>query len=126
MPTTINGNTGVSQVQSGSITQSDLATAILPLGVGQSWVQYSGIRAAATDYVNDTGRPIEVVVSCQSGSFGLTLRMTVGGVHRYGSTCGVGETASVASVIPAGATYRVTDFTGTGTVGTILSWAELR
>jgi hypothetical protein len=119
MPTTINGNTGVSQVQDGSITQSDLATAILPLGVGQNWVNVLGIRAINTDYSNDTGRPIQVVAAGNAAGVAYTLR--VAGVPVSTMTQVAGSATICSGIVPSGATYRLE-----GSSGVVSFWAELR
>lgn len=123
MPTTISGNDGVSQVQNNTITQSDLTTAVLPLGVGQSWVNQTSIRASNTDYTNDTGRPIFVTIQATlGGTTGYASIVVSGvGVSYISNTVASNLVANTAyAVVPAGATYRC------NTNSTVNVWAELR
>ena len=118
MPTTIVGESGVSQVQNNTITQADLTTAILPLGVGQSWGNMTGVRTLNTDYVNDTGRPISLVA--QGTSAGVLYTLVIGGVPVMSANQLAGATTMVTGIVPAGATYRVNGASGT------VNWVELR
>ena len=122
MPTTISGNDGVSQVQNNTITQADLTTAVLPLGVGQSWINYTGIKTIATDYVNDTGRPIEVRIVGLTVNVSNGMALVVNGVKVAQSGIGISNnTYCVGCVVPAGATYRVNALNIS-----VDAWAELR
>lgn len=122
MPTTISGNDGVSQVQNNTITQADLTTAVLPLGVGQTWVNYTGIKTVSTDYVNDTGRPIEVRVVGFTTNISNSMMIVVNGVKTAQSGIGINNnTYWVGCVVPAGATYRVNVFNIS-----VDAWSELR
>ncbi len=122
MPTTIVGESGVSQVQNNTITQADLTTAILPLGVGQSWVNMTGVRAAGQTYTNDTGRPIYVAISLLGGApSGVSASLIISGVTV--ASVGFANTTSgqITGIVPAGATYGYTQVNTT-----LNSWAELR
>ena len=121
MPTTISGNDGVSQVQNNTITQADLTTAILPLGVGQTWVNALGIRSANTPYVNDTSRPILVTVATQANNTTNSGALNVDGVNTSVQGLGNGLSNSQTTVVPAGSTYRL------NTVNQVITlWSELR
>lgn len=124
MPTTISGNDGVSQVQDGVIVQADLATAILPLGVGQAWVNVTGIRNPSTPYTNDTGRTIAVQLSMISNSAGAFPIATVGGADLYGNTASqAGTYGTIHFEVPANVTYSAVMNTGATTQW---RWMELR
>ncbi len=95
-------------------------TTPMVLGVGQTWQDVLASRAAATDYPNSTGRPIQVNIW---GVSGAAADLVVGGVV----ACRSGINSSVPSVnltavVPPGATYRVNNIT----TGSIVVWAELR
>jgi hypothetical protein len=93
MPTIINGSTGVSLVQDstitsakivdGSIAAADLALEASSLGVGQTRTDVTASRAAATNYYNNTGKPIEVILTSVTDDYfsinGLQVaRLTAG------------------------------------------------
>lgn len=137
MTTQISGDTGVSQcqpnsvsagdIQTGAIAQADLSTAILPLGVGQTWQTFTNVqRASNTTYTNTTGRPIMVTVSTLStvGVAGA-ITLTVGGVNVAfvgTNTSGGAGRPSASTIIPAGATYSA-NYAANGE--TLVIWAEL-
>lgn len=122
MPTTISGDDGVSQVQNNAITQADLTTAVLPIGVGQSWVNQTSIRVASTNYTNTTGRPIMVSVAAY-GTTNAVIVATVGGVNLYGSDAGTGgRGSSITFIVPNGVVYSVS----MSNITAFQSWAELR
>lgn len=122
MPTIINGNTGIDRIQDGVIQQADLPTALLPLGVGQTWQSVLGSRALDTQYTNGTGRTIAVSVSAGLTT-SQTLTAVVGGVtvqiQQGGNTSATQN--SVSFEVPSGATYRVNSAGGP----TASVWAEL-
>lgn len=122
MSTTITGEGGVSQVQNNTIVQADLTTAILPLGVGQSWSNMTAVRAFNTDYTNDTGRPIEVRVTGLTTSASNSMALVSNGVKVAQNGIGINNnTYWVGGVIPSGAVYRV------NTVNIAAdAWSELR
>lgn len=122
MPTTISGNDGVSQVQNNSITQADLTTAVLPLGVGQTWQNVKASRSNGVTYTNSTGRPILVAVAGY-GTTNAAIEAVVGGVTIYGSDASAsGRISAISFVVPNGSTYSVS----MTNVTAWLSWAELR
>jgi hypothetical protein len=127
MSVTISGDTGVSAVQDGVIVQADLATAILPLGVGQTWqdVKTTPGRAFNTDYTNSTGQPIQVNVVCAiengDGAALIVSSLVVGYCAGYSGLTG-GMYQSMSALVPNGAVYRINS-TATPTLN---SWMELR
>lgn len=121
MPTTISGNDGVSQVQNNTITQTDLTTAVLPLGVGQSWINQTSIRTFNTNYTNDTGRPIYVSVATYATSTANSTYAIVGGVQVNNLAIPSGTISYFSFIVPAGSVYRVVTNNGT-----LSLWAELR
>lgn len=124
MPTTISGNDGVSQIQNNTITQADLTTAILPLGVGQTWVNATSIRALNTVYINDTGRPIQVCISASTSNTSGVTGFNVGGVVVFNTGWGAITSGNLpvtmSAVVPAGSSYQYT-----GNIN-FTHWAELR
>ena len=95
------------------------------LGVGQTWtdVKTTPGRVSGTTYTNSTGKPIAVVVMCNTGVSTVGLTITVGGVS-FGSSVNYAGTASYTArdffIVPNGVTYVVTSN------GTITNWVELR
>jgi len=133
MSVTISGDTGVSAVQDGVIVQADLATAILPLGVGQTWQNMTGVggRALGATITNTTGRPIQVSVRCgssanSSNQVGLTIDSILVATATTSESNGAaygGSAQTLTGVVPAGSTYGVANTAGTST---ITAWVELR
>ncbi len=133
MTTQISGDTGVSQVQDNTVTsakivdaaivQADLATAVLPIGVGQTWqdVKTTPGRVNGTTYTNSTGRSIELGIVVSGAAQNSIVTLTVGGivVAQYQSYAATSQGALKATV-PNGVTYAVTG------ASVIQSWAELR
>ena len=70
--------TAVTTGDTGSITSTMLATAVKPLGVGQSYTDVTASRAIDTTYTNSTGRPIFIVVTV-SGYNGGAPRSSAAG-----------------------------------------------
>lgn len=120
MAITINGTGTVTGIIAGGlpdaiITQPELATLVIPLGVGQTWQNVSGSRVSGTTYTNSTGRPILV-------SVGATIWLAsaiVDGVSV--AVTGTSNVVNVSFVVPAGSTYSAT--IGSGSINV---WAELR
>ncbi len=99
------------------------AVATNSIGNGQTWVDVTGSRAYATNYVNTTGRPM-IVSAYGAGSANGTIALICNGVtidvHQFYVASAGG---TVQGIIPPGATYRV-DYAGTG-FG-LARWVELR
>lgn len=129
MTTQISGDTGVSQVQDGSIAQADLATAVVPLGVGQTYQNVTGSRLFGTNYTNSTGRPIAVRLVATSTSSGqVATQPTVGGValgQQVVQVGAVGFKVVEEFVVPNGAVYSVAT-TRSSATPTLESWVELK
>ncbi len=92
-------------------------------GAGQSWQDVHASRALGTPYTNNTGRPIQVIVSANSASASALMTATIGGVSIQGpaqSTAGIN--ASMSFVVPNGVAYSVSMVGST----TLAAWAELR
>jgi len=92
-PSLIQGMGGNAAVAHGSI------------GYGQKWTSVT--RTIATNYYNDTGRPIVLNVMAQLGTTFEHLYITVDGVNVDGTSTAAGAPgkASVQAIIPPGATY---------------------
>lgn len=91
-------------------------------GVGQTWQNVTGVRAANTTYVNSTGRSIVVhVVVNGSGYTSLTVNIN-GLTFRLCGDAYINETFPAGSVIvPNGQTYNISVVNGS-----IVTWVELR
>jgi hypothetical protein len=136
MPTIIDGNSGIDKIQDntvtsakivdGSVAAADMATAVQPVGVGQTWQDFTGVggRATGATMTNSSGRPISVSISGTHGTAGSIVTLSIGGVDvnkaRQGTSTYV---SSVTGIVPDGATYVVNISTG---AYTITNWAELR
>jgi len=124
MTTHINGTTGVDKVQDGTIVQADLDTAILPIGVAQTWQDVTASRAVGVSYTNSTGRPITVSIIVSCSAINLLAALASDGItrSRYQAFAN-GATGSVDLIIPNGSTYTLTQ---SGPTISIVSWMELR
>jgi hypothetical protein len=87
----------------GSVTQAKLATAVVPVGVGQTWQDVTGSRSVGVTYTNTTGRPIVVCVNGFGSTAANPVRIIVDGVivSRF-EPIAVGNTQAV---VPTGSTY---------------------
>lgn len=120
----VNG-TLVTTGDTGSVSQTMLATAVVPVGVGQTWQNVLASRAFGTTYTNSTGRPIMVSVSASTLNT-ASWTVTVAGVTiGYNAGSGASAYAPVTNtfIVPAGATYVVAISAGSPTLS---YWAELR
>lgn len=95
-------------------------------GRGQSWQDVTASRAMATTYINNTGKPISVVIAGNWSNLPETLILTIGGVVVWNQTID-GENNStnvvVSGIVPHNHSYSVnTDGNNT----TISRWVELR
>ena len=91
------------------------------LGVGQTWIDVAGSRSCGTDYINNTGAPIKVIVRGIGHGNGLT--MEVDGVNlplSSGYSNPTNQTGDV--VVPDGSTYRLS----CASLYSIYEWVELR
>lgn len=130
MTTVISGTTGVSLVQDGTVTsakivdgtiaQVDLATAVVPLGVGQTWQTFTigTQRLNNTPYTNSTGRPITISISAALYWVTLTIGAVTWTYSGYGGSGGANYTFD--KVIPSGAIYTVNFGSATP-----IMWTEL-
>jgi len=107
-----------------SVQVDDIANGNVGIGVGQTWQDMTSERALATQYVNDTGRPIMVFVSLGGTNLNEAFwgRVVLDGLSevRFGggySTGGSGGTF----IVPANSTYTVH-----ATNATLHLWTELR
>ena len=92
------------------------------LGVGQVWQNVTASRAAATDYTNSSGRPIQVIVSTATTSTSNNCQIKVDGlvISEFGISA-TGNPTSHSFIVPAGSVYRL-DVAN----HTLLRWSELR
>lgn len=73
-------------------------------GVQQVWQDVTGSRAASTDYTNDTGKPIMVVISESDGG-GSARNLTVDGVIVGFIDTATNQGSSVSAIVPNGSVY---------------------
>jgi hypothetical protein len=111
---TSNGTTWTSATPAGGI------------GIGQTWQDVTGSRAAGTTYTNSTGKPIFISVFGTGSPNSGVMSMTVDGVSlgQQGSAAvssGVFY-STMTAIVPNNSTYRVNNVNG----WTLGSWAELR
>ena len=98
-----------------------------PIGIGQSWQDMTPSRVAGTNYVNTTGRPIQVSIAAQAGQVGNYFVLYVNGIPAAYSGAGFSTGAIIATqpvIIPPDATYSLATSSGVAMVGP--SWKELR
>ena len=110
---------------SAAITQSMLATSVIPIGAGQTWQSVVGSRSIGTTYTNSTGRPITVIIAATgngaNGLFGVTINSAV--TFYSPSAYAAGAWTSVSFIVPDGNTYQTTQ---QGSNVTLYYWMELR
>lgn len=119
--TLTNKTINASQLVDASVTSAKLETLVQPIGVNQTWTDYSSSgRSLATTYTNTTGRSIFLQVS--TASLGdTTISVTVNGSLFYLGRNSVSGGSPYGSIlIPPGATYNVTNSGG------LQTWYELR
>lgn len=87
------------------------------LGLGQTWQDVTGSRAANTTYTNSTGKPI-AVCGITTGASGFSFAINGAVVVTASHSAGNFNCATI--IVPAGATYSMT----AGSVFT--KWSELR
>ena len=131
------GTISASDLASGAVTSTKLATEVTPLGVGQYWSNVMGSRSKRTTYQNTTGRPIFVSVSFYC-PFGSTLELWVhtasdvmssgiaivnaDGGDYYSASAYTNHPANVQAIIPNGHYYQLWD---PNNDVTIHLWTEL-
>ena len=104
---------------------TNIYTSSAGLGINQSWYDLTSSRALATTYTNNSGSPIQIMVSLSDTvGFNPSMSVVVNGVNICNLAYDQGGafgTAIAQCVIPNGATYSVT-----ATNGTLSKWSELR
>ena len=107
--------TSVSTAQAATAAQAKALNDKM-LGVGQIWQNVLSVRSINTDYINNTGRPIQVSIwqGADTGPSLIVDGVTVASIDGTSGSVGVQATA----IIPSGSTYRVTAL--------VDGWAELR
>jgi hypothetical protein len=121
----------VSTGDTGTVTSTMLATAVTPIGAGQTWQNVAGSRAVGTTYTNTTGRPIQVQVCSRSSVGNNVARLTIDGIivsafkdnDYYTASAITPHSITNMGLVPAGSTYSITN-SNSGTA--IQYWAELR
>ena len=93
-----------------------------PLGVNQTWQDLN--RSLNTVYTNNTGRPIQVVISRFGSATTTKLIFTMNGtVEIYGGHSAGEDRSCISVVIPNGDTYEMSV---SGGADSGMSWLELR
>lgn len=119
---------GVDNWRCVSYTRSTGQSVISPIGVGQTWQNVT--RSLATNYTNDTVRPIQISVRLNSVSTAsvASATLTVGGVTiaiatlaESNGTIWNPQAQTITAIIPVGVVYSIS-----GTNAAILTWSELR
>ena len=99
-----------SQLVAASVTSTQMATAVQPLGVGQTW--QSVTRVSGTTYTNTTGRPIFVSFQVTGTGANGGLTVAVNGVNQYTGSINTGNSGYMQGVytfiVPNGSTYTPT------------------
>lgn len=110
-----NSNVAINPSNAATIAQST------DLGVGQTWQDVTASRVSGQTYTNNTGKPIQVVISVFSTNSAESNVLNVGGVTLLDGDLGVAGMVSIQSfVVPSGVLYSFT------TTTQIRSWSELR
>ena len=107
--------TSVSTAQAATAAQAKALNDKM-LGVGQIWQNVLSVRSINTDYINNTGRPIQVSIwqGADTNPSLIVDGVTVAAIDGTPGAVGVQATA----IVPSGSTYRVTAL--------VDGWAELR
>jgi hypothetical protein len=121
--TLTNKTIDASQLVSASVTTTQLATAVQPIGVGQTWQDLTASRAGGTTYTNSTGRPIALGISVTNASAATTsaAQLTIGGVIVSFPGEQANRRSALFGIVPSGTTYSLTLSSDT-----IQYWTELR
>lgn len=120
---------GTGLLGGGNLTSNrtlSIAASHTPIGVGQTWQDLKATRLRNVNYVNTTGRPIQISITVRATSAAtpVNMKLYVAGVVVAEDGTGPGHfTEWVATnIIPAGAGYNLT-LEGNVLINT---WAELR
>jgi hypothetical protein len=95
--------------------------AMSSLGYGQTWQNFTGSRAFATNYYNTTGKPITVMVTANSSVIS-SFSAYVNGVSIGAVSLSATYNGCLTWVVPPGMYYSA----DIGAVKTLASWYELR
>ncbi len=121
---TTSGNGGVTSVNG----STGAVTIGLGIGDNQTWTDVSSSRAQSTNYTNNTGKPIMVLLRGSNQDSSYLLTATCQGVQigydRGGAGGDARRTGIFSFIVPNGATYSATYTPGAD--GTTLKWFELR
>jgi hypothetical protein len=94
------------------------------MGYGQTWINYGAVKVTGVTYYNTTGRPIFVNIVASNSLVNGQSQLLVGGViATLCSTENAGVAATFSAIVPPGASYILSQITGTLTAA---YWAELR
>ena len=90
------------------------------IGVGQTWQNVTGSRAANVTYTNSTNAPIQVLISV-SNNVAVSIALVIDGAIRQQNTINATSSiACVSAIIPVNSTYSIS------IAGTLSNWSELR
>jgi hypothetical protein len=96
------------------------------IGIGQTWQNVTGSRAAGVTYTNTTGKPIYISVSGggqpSNGTMSLTVDGVLLGLQGFQSIASGRSNATMTAIVPNNSTYRADNVVG----WSLVSWAELR
>lgn len=91
------------------------------IGVGQTWQSVIGSRSKGVAYVNNTGKPIQVIIEISSFGGGEVNTLEVDGVTLASGDWGIdGMRPVISFIVPSGSNYKFTSNT------TVTRWSELR
>lgn len=115
---------GSNAIISGGVTFSDGTNQTAPaIGYGQTWQNVAASRSFGVTYTNNTGQPIQVIVSHSSATIYTEFAMTIDGISythgRNSMPSGTNGRSTAFVIIPPGSTYA---FSG----GSQAGWLELR
>lgn len=99
-----------------------LAVPITQLSLFGSVNDVTASRAVGTTYTNNTTKPMFVSVRGTTNSTGLVMTLTISGAILSVMSAGASNTITVSGIVPAGASYLVTQ---TGTTFTLNGWVEI-
>ena len=121
--TSTNTDQALTAAQGKALKDSLNAIVSSSFGDGQTWVDVTSSRVVGTTYTNTTGRPIQVSIKIQVGSY-QSSDLYVGSELVSGIYADVGGGGSITGAMQAtvlsGQTYRITS------AGHGFKWSELR